>query len=197
MMHLIKDCQNKISALSKRIQLVFTTGRTSGHVNDSGVIRTVQVLLGPKQVRDNTKIIQHYGFASNMPPNGDVAILAINGDRNVPVIIGTNHQSYTIENLGNGSVALYDMFGNTIVLSSTGMEMKDLSNNIIAMTSSGVKITSPIAFEVDAPNIRHHATTSLKQDAGGTGQTVEPGSIINYTLGITPTTVAPDPPEIP
>lgn len=164
MMHLIKDCQNKISVLSKRIQVVFTTGRTSGHVNDSGVIRTVQVLLGPKQVRDNTKIIQHYGFASNMPPNGDVAILAINGDRNVPVVIGTNHQSYTIKNLGDGSVALYDMFGNKIVLSDSGITITsyngvlDINGNISvsgnAVIGSGASgsFTTPTGQMVSVQN---------------------------------------------
>jgi phage gp45-like len=196
-MDMITDCQNKIRMLARKVQLIFSTGRTSTLVDDSGVIRKVQIQLGPSQTRDGTPVMQHYGFASNMPPNCDAIFYALNGDRSVGVILGSNHQSYTIKNLGNGAVALYDMFGNRVVLDSTGINSTDFTGNLVSMTAAGVKISSPVAIEMDAPLIRIHAANILKQDAGGTGSTIVPAAITSYTQGVTTTVVPPNPPEIP
>jgi phage gp45-like len=167
-----------IQNLIHRVQHVIGVGRTSTAVTDSGVIRTVQALLGANQVKDNIPVMQHYGFASNPPANSDVAVLSINGDRSVAQIIGSNHQSYGIRNMGNGSVALYDMFGNTVVLSSTGISLTDLTGNSVNMTAAGIKVHGKTCYEWDVNGYGQKITWT-----GGSNWTID-----NYTTGATVTT---------
>lgn len=166
-MQTIQKLKQQLTTVAHRLQMVFTLARTSTEVNDSGVIRLVQGLLGYNQIGDNTNIMQQYGFASNLPIGTDVAVVCVNGNRSVRVILGSNHQSYTIKNLGNGSVALYDMFNNKIVLSSTGISLTDLTGNSIITTPTSVKV---------------HAVKSYQWDVQGYGQRITWTSGSNYTI---------------
>lgn len=189
MMQAINRLKDQLRTVAHRLQLVFTLGRTSTAVNDSGVIRMVQALLGYNQLGDNTNIMQQYGFASNIPIGADIAVLCVNGDRSVRVIIGSNHQSYTIKNLGNGSVALYDMFRNQIVLSSTGIAMTDFSGNSIVTTSNFLKVHAAKQYQWDVQGYGQRITWS-----GGSAYVID-----NYVTGATVTTNnhAIDPPGPP
>ena len=188
MMQEISNLRNAVRMLGHRVQHIISSCRTSTAVNDSGVIRFVQAILGPNQVKDNIPFMQQYGFASNPPPNADAVLLAINGDRSVAVMVGSNHQSYGIKNLGNGAVALYDMFGNTVILSSTG----------IAITSAiSLSITAAQNLTLTGENIVIHATQSLKYDADGNGTEFTSNTRNDYVTGSTNTSHNLNPPAVP
>lgn len=172
-------------------------GRTTTAVDDTGVVRKVQALLGFNQIKDSTYLVQHYGFASNPPVGTDCIAGFIAGDRSNGCIVATNNQTYALKNLGNGTVAIYDMYGNTMILNNLGMKLTDLTGNIISMLASGVKITSPVSFEVDAPNIRLHATSTFKWDCGGNGPSYTPTTRTDYVIGSTGESLDLNPPEIP
>jgi phage gp45-like len=104
----------------------------------------------------------------------------INGDPSNGAIVGTNHQSYGIKNMGNGAVALYDMYGNTLVLSSTGISITSASN--LTLTGQNVVI---------------HATQSLKYDADGNGTEFTSSTRNDYVTGSTNTTHNLNPPQVP
>ena len=175
---MLTQCMNDIRRLSHQVQLLFGRGRTSTAVTDSGVIRTVQANLGYNQVRDNFPIAQHYGLASNPPANTDIIVAFINGDRSNGVAIAENNQTYALKNLGNGSVALYDMFGNTVVLSSTGISLTDLTGNSVNMTAAGIKVHGKTCYEWDVNGYGQKITWT-----GGSNWTID-----NYTTGATVTT---------
>ena len=82
--------------------------------------------------------------------------------------------------MGNGSVALYDMFGNTVVLSSTG-----------------IAITSATNLTLNAENIVIHATQSLKYDADGNGTEFTASTRDDYVTGSTNTSHNLSPPQVP
>lgn len=178
MQQAINKLKDQLTTVAHRLQMAFTLGRTSTSVDDSGVIRMVQVLLGYNQIGDNTNIMQQYGFASNLPIGSDVAILCVNGNRSVRVLLGSNHQSYTIKNIGDGSVALYDMFGNQVVLSETGINMTDFSGNSITTTAAIVKVHAKKAYQWDANGYGQRITST-----GGSNYTID-----NYVTGATVTT---------
>ena len=123
MMQAISQCKNEIRRLVHRLQCVFSVGRSTTPTNDSGFIRMVQVTLGHDRMKDNVPYMQHYGFASNPPVATDFSGMALNGDRSGMVLLASNNQTYVIKNLGDGSVALYDMFGNHVVLSKDGVKV--------------------------------------------------------------------------
>ena len=188
MMALLRQCQNDIIKLAHRIQLVIGRGRTSTAVIDSDVVRRAQANLGYNQTKDNLPVVQHYGLASNPPPGTDIIVAFINGDRSNGVAIAENNQTYALKNLGNGAVALYDMFGNTVVLSSTG----------IAITSAiSLSITAAQNLTLTGENIVIHATQSLKYDADGNGTEFTSNTRNDYVTGSTNTSHNLNPPQVP
>lgn len=189
MMRTLELLRKEVSRISHALLVLFAYGRTTTAVNDSGLIRTVQGQFGPGQVKDNIPMVQHYGFASNPPVGADFAYGCVNGNRSVAAIIASNHQNYIIKNLGNGSVALYDMFGNEVILSSTGISMTDLTGNSVNMTSGGVHVHSPKSYAYDVNGYGQRITST------GSGNI----TIDNYTTGATVTTNTHpiDPPAIP
>ena len=139
----ITQVNNSVRQLYNRVRYVFGLGRTTTEVNDSGSVRYVQAQLGANQIKDNLPLIQHYGFASNPPPGTDLAVHSANGDRSAQAATGSNNQQYAIKNLGNGGVALYDMFGNSVQLTSTG---------VVVTSAAALTVNSASALNINAPN---------------------------------------------
>lgn len=193
----LQQIKYAVNRLYNQVVMMIGRGRSTTDVDDSGVFRKIQAALGFNQIKDNFPLIQHYGFASNPPVGTDCIAGFIAGDRSNGCIVATNNQQYSIKNLGAGTVALYDMFGNTIILNNSGITLTDLSGNVMSMFASGVKITSPVAFEVDAPNVRLHATDTFKWDCGGNGPSYTPTVRTDYVIGSTGSSENLNPPEIP
>lgn len=193
----LNQARYAINRLYNMAVMMLGRGRSTTPVDDSGVFRKLQAQLGFNQIKDNFPYVQHYGFASNPPVGTDCIAGFIAGDRSNGCIVATNNQTYAIKNLGDGTVALYDMFGNTVILNNLGITLTDLTGNVMSMLASGVKITSPAAFEVDAPNVRLHATATFKWDCGGNGPSYTPTVRTDYVIGSTGTSENLNPPEIP
>lgn len=160
-----------INRLYRQVLLMIGRGRLT-LTDDSGVVQYDQVRLGENELRDNVPNVQQYGFSSN-PPVGTDAILAfIAGDRSNGCIIATNNQTYRIKNLMQGGVAVYDMYGNKIIMDQTG-----------------IRLNSPISFASDVNGYGQRITYN-----GGASWTID-----SYTIGATVTTNshAINPPEIP
>ena len=172
--------QAAVNRLYRQMSMMISLGVTTTQVIDSAPIRSVQLDLGNNQVRDNTPIIQHYGFASNLPVGTNVVLGCVSGDRSNAAVLASSNNAYKIENMGNGSVALYDMFGNTVVLSSTG-----------------IAITSATNLTLNAENIVIHATQSLKYDADGNGTEFTASTRDDYVTGSTNTSHNLSPPQVP
>ena len=167
-----------IRRISNGLQIMIGFGRITAPVVDSGLVRTVQVAFGPGQIKDAAPYVQHYGFASNPPVGADIVYGCVNGNRSVLAVIASNHQNYEIKNIGNGTVALYDMFGNTVVLSSTGISLTDFSGNSVNMSAAGIKVHGATVYQWDVHGYGQRITWT-----GGSNWTVD-----NYMTGATVTT---------
>jgi len=193
----IQVCVNHLRRMQRQIYLIMGRGRTTTEVDDSGLIRTVQINLGNNQIKDNVSVMQQYGFASNYPPATDVVVGFIAGDRSNGCVIASNNQNYTVRDLGNGAVALYDMFGNIIELNSAGIELADFSGNNIIMSAAGITIDTPETLNLTGKIVVIHANQTLKYDADGNGPVYTATTRTDYVIGSTGSSQPLNPPQIP
>lgn len=87
---------------------------------DDAPVRLAQVQLSEVETRDQTAILQHYGFSSRPKQGADSAHICLGGDRSKMVIIATHDQRYFMA-LTEGEVALHDDLGRYVKLSRTGI----------------------------------------------------------------------------
>jgi phage baseplate assembly protein V len=98
-------------------------------INDAGPYQKVQLDLGPTgtdgkplQLRDETYVLQHYGFVSHPPIDSDAAVIALGGEANQVLVIATGNRLYRLTGLPEGGVALHDMSGNYLKMTDAGIE---------------------------------------------------------------------------
>lgn len=104
-------------------------------VNDAGGIQKVQITGLESELLDNLDRLQEYGLTSNPPVDSECIFIALNGQRNRSVIIGTEDKRYRLKGLENGEVALYDDLGTKIHLKR--------DNQIQIKATTKVQIDSP------------------------------------------------------
>ena len=73
---------------------------------------------------DSIPHIQHFGFASYLPPQTDVVVLFTNGDLVNGTAIASNSQQHRPPALQEGDAALYDSRGQWVWLTPTGAIIK-------------------------------------------------------------------------
>jgi phage baseplate assembly protein V len=103
----------------RRVLLAVGRGKV-GPVVDTGTVQTMQVTLGPLEVRDGTPRIAEFGFTSNPPIGSDAVGLFVAGDRTNGVVIGTNHQQSRPTGLASGESKMYCLDGKFIYLTAGG-----------------------------------------------------------------------------
>jgi phage baseplate assembly protein V len=103
----------------RRVLLAVGRGKV-GPVVDSGGIQTMQVTLGPLEVRDGTPRIAEFGFTSNPPSGSDAVGLFVAGDRSNGVVVGTNHQPSRPTGLASGESMLYSQDGKQVYMTADG-----------------------------------------------------------------------------
>ena len=133
-----------IDRLWQRIQNAFGFGVTTAPANDSGPVQTVQMSLFGIETHDNAPVLYHYGFSSNPPVGSNVAVSFVAGERTNGVVLATGHKQSRPTGLQPGEVVVYDVFGNTIKFTATGMTMTDCNGNIIQMMPGKIHVTTPI-----------------------------------------------------
>lgn len=90
-------------------------------IDDANEIQMAQVSMLDGEIQDDAEVFGQFGFASN-PPNGSEAIVvSVGGVRSHGVILGISDRQYRIKNLGKGFAAIYDQFGNQIILGDEKM----------------------------------------------------------------------------
>lgn len=108
-----------IERMYRRILLTVGRGKV-GPVVDSGTVQTMQVTLGPLEVRDDTPRLAEFGFTSNPPNGSDAALLFVGGDRSNGVVLGTNHQPSRPKGLQPGETMLYSQDGKYVYMTASG-----------------------------------------------------------------------------
>src|SRR4051812_35838837 len=108
--HLPTSDQRMLSKIASLVGL----GRISG-TRDDAPVRVAQVRLSEVEIRDQTGVLQHYGFSSRPHPGADAAFVCLGGDRSKMVVIATHDQRYFMA-LAEGEVCLHDDLGRFVKL---------------------------------------------------------------------------------
>jgi phage gp45-like len=93
-------------------------GRITG-IRDDAPVRVAQVWLSEVDTRDQTGMMQGYGFSSWPHSGADAAYFCLGGDKSKMIVIQTHDQRYKFT-LVEGEVALHDDLGQSYHMTRTG-----------------------------------------------------------------------------
>ncbi|WP_024896819.1 phage baseplate assembly protein [Brucella rhizosphaerae] len=137
-----KDTADKVRGMVRRVVLK--------NVNDDGETQTASVEVAPGVWRDKVEIMQPYGLATSVPEDGAMAIgIAVGGNEDDLVIVSIGNPSARMGQLSPGAAALYNMFGDSIVIDADG-NINIKAGVSVVFTIGGVKVTisaAGVAFE--------------------------------------------------
>lgn len=94
---------------------------TITQINDAGPVMLAQIKIGYLETNDDVPVLQQFGFDSVPPLQSDAAVMFIGGDRSNGVVVGTNNQAARKTGKLNGESVVYNNFGISIYLTSTGL----------------------------------------------------------------------------
>ena len=137
-----KDTADKVRGMVRRVVLK--------NVNDDGETQTASVEVAPGVWRDKVEIMQPYGLATSVPEDGAMAIgISVGGNQDDLVIVSIGNPSARMGQLSPGAAALYNMFGDSIVIDADG-NINIKAGVSVVFTIGGVKVTisaAGVAFE--------------------------------------------------
>jgi phage baseplate assembly protein V len=132
-------------------------GKIAG-TRDDAPVRVAQVWLSEVDTRDQTAMLQHYGFSSRPHPGADTAHICLGGDKSKMVVIATHDQRYFVA-LAEGEVCIHDDLGRSFKFTRAG----------IAINGGGSPITITNATTL-TQNGDIHATGAIIAGFGGGDQ---------------------------
>lgn len=109
-----------------RLFSLFGVGRAT-LVDDSKPVQRIQVTEGAKgqggsdRITDQVPRMSEYGFTSALPDDAEVLVIRRNGERANGIVIATQHRASRPTDLEAGDVAIYDVRGRVIKLTSDGV----------------------------------------------------------------------------
>lgn len=106
-----------------------------------------------EEVRDDTEIMQPYGFASRPHAGAEGIVVEVGGDASHQVMIVCDDARYRFGPLKTGEAALYDDLSQHIYLYRHGVTISDRFGQTIRLTEKGIAIDSPKAVTLKAPEI--------------------------------------------
>ncbi|WP_439598000.1 phage baseplate assembly protein domain-containing protein [Falsiroseomonas sp.] len=110
-----------LDRLYARMMSMIAVGRVAASTALGGRgARRLQVRFDAAEIRDETPLLQAYGFASRPQPGADVVVLFPGGNRGAGFIVATNDRRYQVE-LAAGEAILHDDLGQKIHLTRAGI----------------------------------------------------------------------------
>lgn len=119
-----------IERLYRCVMLAFGRGRIT-FVDDSGAVQKLQVRFGSMEIIDNMPAPHDYGYTCHPPIGSDVFASFLGGNRSNGLVVSIGSQTYRMKNLASGEVAIYDVLGQSVHLTQSG----------IVINSAGLPIT--------------------------------------------------------
>ncbi len=126
--------ESAIRRLHNRIMMVLGRGVVVS-VDDTGPLQLMQVKLGPNEVRDRTPVYGLFGFSSNAPRGAGMLAAFFGGNRTGGAAIATSHSPSRPRNLLSGESVVYNILGQKLYLSTTGMQL--IGDGSLPLTITG------------------------------------------------------------
>jgi phage gp45-like len=141
-------------------------------------IRVLQVRFDAAETRDNTQLVQHYGFGSRPKVGADVVVAFIGGNRSLGLAIASNDRRFQVE-LQEGEVVVHDDQGQKIHIKRGGIEINGggkpvtITNLPLLKVDSDIQTTGKITSTGDqiAGTIsqQHHTHTEVQRGGEESG----------------------------
>lgn len=141
-----------ISTLYRRAMMMLGVGRAT-LTNDAGGIQQIQYET-PLEVKSNTPRLMEFGFSSSLPPDADVLIAYLSGDRSNAVVIASGHKGSRKTGLSPGETILYNLWGMHLKLTETGIEVDARGQPVTVINSTKVTIVASEEIYADTPVLK-------------------------------------------
>ncbi|RQZ25137.1 phage baseplate assembly protein V [Burkholderia sp. Bp9017] len=106
------------------------------------------------------ELFQHYGFTSN-PPEGSMAVvIPLGGKTSHGVIVATEHESYRIQGLKPGEIAIYTDEGDSIIFRR---------GRIIDIVTETLNIAASKEVNMDTPRVNMTKQLNVQEQITGQG----------------------------
>ncbi len=136
--------------LMRRVQHMVGVGRTTGPVDDTGPVQTVQVQTKSGNHVDKVPVPGLFGVISVMPVGSDVTYNSVSGDSSAIVGTATGHQGSRAKGNVAGSAGLHDQVGTTLLLSNDGNVTLTATGTVTFKIGTATYVFSETAFTATA-----------------------------------------------
>lgn len=127
-------------------------------VKAAGAVQLVQLDgLSGERLQD-AELFQQFGFTSNPPAGTMCVVLPLGGRTAHGIVIATEHGTYRLQNLASGETALYNQWGDHILLGA----------------DRHMKVVSSVAVDIIAPEVTMSGNLSV------TGNIVAQGDVSDH-----------------
>lgn len=150
----------------RRIWNLLAYGTLSA-VNDAGAVQTVQVQIGPDEIRDSAPNVQLFGLSANPPTGTEVVVIFPGGDRANGVVVGSNHQASRPTGQASGETTLFNAFGMLVKLTANGIVI-DGGGKPVHFTNGDVHVDGAVIAGYGGADQVGLQTHTHPGDSGGT-----------------------------
>ncbi|MDR6102801.1 phage baseplate assembly protein V [Agrobacterium larrymoorei] len=128
-----REILSKLRGLVRRVAIK--------NIRDDGETQTASIEVADGIWRDNVEVAQQYGITSSAPEDGGLAIaIAVGGDEGDMIILPIGNPSSRLSGLEAGDAALYNKFGDRVVVRvGGGIEVTAAAS--ITLKVGGVSLT--------------------------------------------------------
>lgn len=137
-------------------------------VKAAGAVQFVQLDGVHSEQLQDSELFQHFGYTSN-PPAGTMAIvLPLGGKTSHGIIVATEHGTYRLKNLASGETAIYNQWGDHVLLRAD-RRMQVVSALAVDITTPTVNMSGDLNVAgsiVAQHDISDAAATGAKSMAG-------------------------------
>ncbi len=103
-------------------------------------MRTLQVLMLDRDLRDPVEHFEPYGFTGEPHEGAEVLAVSLGGDREHTIAAIVTDRRYRPTSLEDGEVVIYDDLGRKVYLSRNGIRVEGVSSPVTVTTSGSVTV---------------------------------------------------------
>ena len=154
-----------LDRLYARLMSMVAIGRVAASTALGGRgARRMQVRFDASEIRDETPLLQAYGFASRPLPGADVVVLFPGGTRAAGFIVATNDRRYQVD-IEEGEAVIHDDLGQQIHLTRAGIDIDGagqpitLRNAPMTTLEGALTVTGDVTISGRSFNAHTHTET--------------------------------------
>ena len=123
-------------------------------INSALKLQAVQLKTLGNLLLDGLEHFEPFGLTANAKPGAEAIVLSLGGSLGNAIVIAVADRRYRLTGLASGEVALYDAFGNTIVLHQdhiaiNGLSKVTVNSPLVSLGGDGCAAVARVGDSVD------------------------------------------------